>query len=119
MRRHQPPPAAGDFTMRISLAAACLATLVLGVSIGCSTTGKATASAATDAASSSSAQGDGIHEYRAVCIQKELHDGNEYVLSTWLDSREAAKAIGDYHGEFKYKGHQIRIEERVKRKKAE
>ena len=118
MRRYGPPPAAEDFAMRISLAALCVTALILGVSIGCNATGKGT-SAATEAASSSSAQGDGIHEYRAVCIQKELHDGNEYVLSTWLETREAAKAIGDYHGEFKYKGHQIRIEERVKRKKTE
>ena len=100
--------------MRMSVAAVCVAALILGVSVGCSATGKA---AATPAADSASAQGDGIHEYRAVCIQKNLHDGNEYVLSSWLPTREAAKAIGDYHGEFKYKGHLIRIDERVKRKK--
>ncbi len=98
--------------MRTSWPVACAAVLILGLFIsGCSASGK---SASTDGASDSSAQDDGIHEYRAVCTQKELHGGSEYVLSRWLETRQLAKQIGDYHGEFKYKGHIVRIEERVK-----
>ena len=97
--------------MRTSLAVACAAVLILGLfTSGCSAGSKAAPSAATENGSNLSAQGDGIHQYRAVCTEKALHDGNEYVLSTWLETREQAKTVGDYHGEFKYKGHQVRIE---------
>jgi hypothetical protein len=111
-------PNSGEFTMRTSWPVACAAVLILGLfSSGCSATGKTAPSAATEDGSNSSAQGDGIHQYRAVCTEKALHDGNEYVLSKWLETRDQAKGIGDYHGWFKYKGHQIRIEERVNPKK--
>ena len=104
--------------MRTSRPIACAAILILGVfSSECGASGKSAPSAATEDGSHLTAQGDGIHQYRAVCTEKALHDGNEYVLSTWLDTRREAKAIGDYHGEFKYKGHKMRIEERVKPKK--
>jgi len=39
---------------------------------------------------------------------------NEYVLSKWFDSRDKANELGQYHGDFKYKGHRWRIDERVK-----
>jgi len=104
--------------MRTSWPVACAAVLILGVfSSGCGGTDKTAPAAAIEDASKSSALGDGIHEYRAVCTEKVLHGGNEYVLSRWLETRDQARSIGDYHGGFKYKGHQIRIEERVKRKK--
>ena len=71
--------------MRTSWLTACV--LFVGVvTSGCSATGKT-----PDAADS--AKGDGIHEYRAVCTQKERHDGNEIVLSKWLDSRKIAKDL--------------------------
>ena len=105
--------------MRGSLPIACAAVLILGLfNSGCSASGSAPSTSAADA-SNSSDQGDGIHEYRAVCTQKELHDGNEYVLSRWLETRQMAQQIGDYHGEFKYKGHLVRIEERVKPKRVD
>jgi len=101
--------------MRTSWPVACAAVLILGVfSGGCSGADKAAAAADS---SKSSALGDGIHEYRAVCTEKAAHDGSEYVLSKWLETRDAAQSLGDYHGDFKYHGHQIRIEERVKPKK--
>jgi hypothetical protein len=97
--------------MHTSLPVACAAVLILGVfSNGCRGTGKTAAAAASEVS-------DGIHEYRAVCTRKEMHGGNEYVLSKWFETRGPAKSIGDYHGNFKNKGHQIRIEERVKPKK--
>jgi hypothetical protein len=56
----------------------------------------------------------GQHQYRAVCIETAEHGGNEYVLSKWFDSREKADEFGKYHGDFKYKGHRWRIDERAK-----
>jgi hypothetical protein len=109
----------GEFTMRTSRLVACAAVLILGAfSSGCSPTDKTAAAAAAADVGKSAAQGDGIHEYRSVCTEKALHGGNEYVLSKWFETRGQAKTIGDYHGQFKYKGHQIRIEERVKPKKS-
>ena len=100
--------------MRTSWPAVCAAVLIIGVfSSGCGA-GQSAASAATQGASDAADKGDGVHEYRAVCTQKAAHDGNEYVLSKWLETPAKAKALGDYHSEFKYKGHSVRIEERVK-----
>ena len=108
----------GEFSVRTSWPVACAAVLILGFFIGgCSATGEKVPSAATQDGTNASAQGDGIHQYRAGCILKEQHDGNLYVLTTWLDTREQAKTIVDYHAEFKYKGHQVIIEERVNPKK--
>ena len=91
---------------------ACAAVLILGVvSSGCRPTSEASASEAKQDTVS-----DGIHEYRAVCTQKNLHDGNEIVLSKWLEIRKTAKDLGDYHADFKNKGHVVRIEKRVKPK---
>jgi hypothetical protein len=99
--------------MRMSCPVACAAVLVLVVfSSGCSGTDKSAAAAAT------SAQGDGIHEYRAVCTETAAHGGNEQVLSKWLETRAQPESIGNYHSNFKAKGHRVRIEERVKPKKA-
>jgi hypothetical protein len=98
------------FIMRTSWLAAYL--LIAGiVATGCSATGKAPDPA-------DSATGDGIHEYRAVCTQKNLHAGNEIVLSKWHEDRGIAKDYGDYHSNHKGKGHIVRIEQRVKAKPA-
>jgi hypothetical protein len=67
-----------------------------------------------DAAAAASARSDGIHEYRAVCTEKAMHGGTEYVLSKWLEIKDQALELGNYHGQFKEKGHRIRIDERVK-----
>ena len=99
--------------MRTSWLVACAAVLILGLfSSGCSATGETAAPVATQ-----DAQSDGIHEYRAVCTQKNLHDGNEIVLTKWLDIKKEAMDIAGYHANFKYKGHAVRIEERVKPKR--
>lgn len=90
--------------------------LMIGVLVGCQSTGK-------NEAANSSTQANGAsvepkpgeqRQYRAVCIEKAEHGGNEYVLSKWMDSREKANEFGQYHGDFKYKGHRWRIDERVK-----
>jgi hypothetical protein len=97
--------------MRMSWLTVCV--LIVGVvTSGCSATGKTPDPA-------DSAQGDGIHEYRAVCTQKNLHAGNEIVLSTWREDRRIAKDYGDYHTNHKGKGHIVKIEQRVKGKAAE
>jgi hypothetical protein len=100
--------------MRTSWPVACAAVVIAAVfSGGCGGTDRASAAAPQDAARSMP-QGDGVHQYRAVCTEKALHDGNEYVLTRWLDTRDEARTIGDYHGYFKYRGHEVRIEERTK-----
>jgi hypothetical protein len=98
--------------MRTSKLSACAAVLILGVFSGACSSSDETAAAAA-----AGDVGDGIHEYRAVCVEKARHGGNEYVLSKWFETSGQAKALGDYHGNFKAKGHQIKIEERVKPKK--
>jgi hypothetical protein len=52
-------------------------------------------------------------QYRAVCTEVAAHGGN-YVLSRWLDARDKAVALGEYHSNFKDKGHRVIYEERVK-----
>lgn len=109
--------------MRKLFSVTCLFVLIVGVFMGCKDTDKKDAATVTGEKTKSSLQTSATHvepkqegkqyQYRAVCISKEEHGGNEQVLSTWLDSREEAKSIGLYHGEFKYKGHNWRIEERV------
>jgi hypothetical protein len=99
--------------MHASRSVACAAVLILGIfSSGCSPSEKSAA-----AAGKTADQGDGIHEYRAVCTEKAQHNGEEQVLSKWLGTKAQAQALGDYHSEFKDKGHRVRIEERAKPKK--
>lgn len=104
--------------MRKSFSNVCWLVVMIGVFIGCNATDKtqeaATPSPQTNAANAAPAPEGAQLQYRAVCIQKEEHGGHEYVLSKWFDSREKADELGKYHGDFKYKGHQWRIDERVK-----
>ncbi len=109
--------------MRKLFSVTCLFILIAGIYIGCQAPEKKDASTVTGEKPKASLQtsADNVgqkpegkqHKYRAVCIEKEEHGGNEYVLSKWLDSREQANNFGQYHGDFKYKGHRWRIEERV------
>lgn len=102
--------------MRKSFFIACLFILMMGVLIGCQSTGKneaANSSPQAKGASVASKPGE-QRQYRAVCLQKEAHGGNQQVLSKWLDEKEKAEALGNYHTDFKDKGHQVVIEERVK-----
>jgi hypothetical protein len=87
--------------MRPSLSFVCLSVLALTVCIGCQ-------AAATVYTSSEGKQ------FRAVCAEKAAHGGNEQVLSRWLDERDKAVALGEYHANFKDKGHRWRLEERAK-----
>ncbi len=103
-----------------SFSFAFLFALMIGVLIGCQSTGK------NEAANSPQANGASVEskpgeqrQYRAVCIEKAEHGGNEYVLSKWFDSRDKANELGQYHGDFKYKGHRWRIDERVKPEQAQ
>jgi len=95
--------------------------LMIGALIGCQSTGKNDATPEAEAAKTSlqtnAANVDSqsaAKQYRALCIEKEQHGGNEYVLSKWFDRRDKANELGQYHGDFKYKGHRWRIDERVK-----
>jgi hypothetical protein len=87
--------------MRPSLLFVCWSVLALTVCIGC----KAAATVDT------SSEGK---QFRAVCAEKAAHGGNEQVLSRWLDERDKAVALGEYHANFKDKGHRWRLEERAK-----
>lgn len=89
---------------------------MVGIFMGCTAkdkTEEATNSSLQTNAASIEPKSDG-KQYRAVCVEKAEHGGNEYVLSKWFDNREKADELGKYHGDFKYKGHAWRIDERVK-----
>lgn len=106
--------------MRKSFSHVCWLAVMIGVFVGCQSTGKneaANSSPQTNGASVTSKPGE-QHQYRAVCQQKEAHGGNEQVLSKWLDEKEKAEELGKYHSDFKDKGHLVVIEERVKPEQA-
>jgi hypothetical protein len=94
--------------------------LVLASCTGCGDRSRAGASdevsGVTDTASRAvaEAQAGTPLQYRAVCTEAAAHGGTEYVLTRWLDSRDKAKGYGEYHGDFKEKGHRWRLEQRVK-----
>ena len=87
--------------MRRSFSLVCLSALMIGISLGC----KAAATVDTSSAGK---------QFRAVCSEKAAHGGNEQVLSRWLDEKDKAVALVEYHSNFKDKGHRVRIEERPK-----
>jgi len=99
--------------MRKSLSVTCLPVLLIGIFIGCNAKDKPEAANGVSVESKSDGK-----QYRAVCVEKEQHGGSEYVLSKWMDSRDKADELGKYHGDFKYKGHAWRIDERVKPERA-
>jgi hypothetical protein len=78
-----------------------LSAMTLGIAAGC----KAAATVDTSSAGK---------QFRAVCSEKTMHGGNEQVLSKWLDEKDKAVALGEYHSNFKDKGHRWRLEERAK-----
>ena len=100
--------------MHKSFFVACLFVLMIGVLMGCQSAGK---NEATNGASVASKPGE-QRQYRAVCLEKAAHGGNEQVLSKWLDAKAKAEELGTYHGDFKDKGHRWRLEERVKPERA-
>ncbi len=55
-------------------------------------------------------------QYRGVCLDKEAHGDNAYVLTKWLDSEDKVLIYSREH-ERKNKGHVTKIEERVKPEK--
>jgi hypothetical protein len=87
--------------MRRSFTLALLSVVIAGISAGC----KAGATVETSSAGK---------QFRAVCSEKTMHGGNEQVLSKWLDDKDKAVALGEYHSNFKDKGHRWRLEERAK-----
>ena len=111
--------------MRQSCLAACQFVVIAGVLSGCNSTtkGQTAVTEGSDRASSvagaaSAESPEGQHQYRAVCLEKEAHGGNEYVLTSWLDAKAKAEEFANYHAEFKYKGHRTRIDTRPKPNRA-
>ena len=89
--------------------------LLLMVVTACSgTDGTNGSSAQTNPVVTSVAAQEGGKQYRAVCLETAAHGGNKQVLSRWLDAKDKAVALGDYHGNFKDKGHRVIYEERVR-----
>lgn len=104
--------------MRKLCALACGFVFMAGVLIGCGSADKAqepaTSTVQTNSAGGAAQPSDALLQYRAVCIETDQHGGNEYVLSKWFDAWDKADEIAKYHGDFKYKGHRWRIDERPK-----
>ena len=110
--------------MRTSFSVLCVCVLLVGVLLSCTAPDKQAASTVTEESTKSALQVSAApakttpegtqYQYRAVCLEKAAHGGNEQVLSTWLDSKDEAMKLGQYHGDFKKNGHRWRIEERVK-----
>jgi len=100
--------------MRKSFAFACLFVLLIGALAGCKATDKtpeAASSAPPNAANA--AMQEGKTQYMAVCTTKEEHEGNEYVLTKWLDTKYKAEVYGKEHAR-KRKGHEVIYKERIK-----
>lgn len=111
-------PIVWNFLCCLSVVSAVGFLLSSSVFIGCSGQEKNDSSprlsVAADSSSIKPVQSGEQRQYRSVCIENDEHGGTAYVLSRWLDSREKANELGQYHGDFKYKGHRWRIDERVK-----
>lgn len=109
--------------MRKPFFVACLFGFMMGVLLGCSATDKteetAQSSSQTSAANVATNPEGKQLQYRAVCLEKAAHGGNEQVLSRWLDEKDKAEELGKYHGDFKEKGHRWRLEERTKPEQAQ
>ncbi len=98
-----------------SFSITCLFVLLIAAFIGCNATDK-TEEAAYSSLQTKAANAEPKAEqkqYQAVCITKEEHDGNEYILTKWLDSKEKAHMYGGEHSR-KRKGHNVIYRERVK-----
>ncbi len=93
----------------------CLFVLLIGAFIGCNATNnteeQAKSSLETKAANAEPKTEQ--KQYQAVCMTKEAHDGNEYILTKWLDSKEKAQMYGGEHSR-KRKGHNVIYRERIK-----
>jgi len=103
--------------MRKSLAIFCSFVLLIGALLGCNATDKteeaANSSAPSNAANAAPLEEKTPQQYMAVCITKEAHEGNEYVLTKWLDTKYKAEVYGREHAR-KRKGHEVVYKERVK-----
>jgi len=92
---------------------ACLLFILPGCNRSDETPKAAHSSAASDSANAT-LPGEALpYQYMAVCTTKEAHEGNEYVLTKWLDSKYKAEVYGREHSR-KRKGHEVIYKERVK-----
>lgn len=53
-----------------------------------------------------------VYQFRAVCTEPNHPDG-KLVLSKWVDDPEVARELGQYHGDWKAKGHLWHLERRT------
>ena len=91
--------------------------LLVGTVLSCQTSDSAEGSAgASDLKKATAADATAeTMQYQAVCISKSEHEGNEYILTKWLDSKDKALVYGREHAR-KKKGHDVIYRERVKPK---
>jgi hypothetical protein len=54
------------------------------------------------------------YQFRAVCTEKEKHQGKEHILSKWTEDEAAVRDLGQYHSDWKAKGHQWVVQRREK-----
>jgi hypothetical protein len=93
-------------------AIACLFALTVIAFLGCEAKDKT--SEATEVANAvASSDSTSSFQYMAVCTTTEAHEGNEYVLTKWLDSKYKAEVYGREHSR-KRKGHEVVYRERAK-----
>lgn len=53
------------------------------------------------------------YQYMAICTEKQEHGGDDYPLTSWVDTVEEANAAGKKH-EQETHGHRWRIDTRIK-----
>jgi hypothetical protein len=93
----------------------CLLVVLIVAFIGCSATDKTeeTTQSSTEAKAANGGQKAEQKQYQAVCVTKEEHEGNEYILTKWLDDKDKALMYGQEHSR-KRKGHNVIYRERIK-----
>lgn len=100
-----------------SFSAACLVALTMCMLVGCNAAGKdkaAKSSLPADAVQLERKPGEEHIQYMAVCTTKQSHEGYEYILTKWLDSKDKAMVYGKEHARKKI-GHVVVYNERMKR----
>jgi hypothetical protein len=69
----------------------------------------------TGAAAAARSAPDGRpYQYRAVCLEVGVHTVPVWVMSKWVEDVAVVQELGDYHGNFKWKGHHWVIQRRAK-----
>lgn len=100
-----------------SFSVSCFLFFLISAFIGCTANNKteetATKSSLENKTANASKPEVEQKQYQAVCITKGQHEGNEYILTKWLDSEVKARMYGGEH-QRKKKAHNVIYRERIK-----